>query len=115
MNVDKIMSELEARVEVKMQPFVKYFQDNKESLHSELSDKWFDFQENDKKQIVTEIVFETILEHGIDLNNIKTKNDFDVVYSAIQILPDEIIKRINSIYHKEIKLIVFNGKDHISY
>lgn len=113
MNVDKILSELEARVEIKMQPLVKYFQDNKESLHSELSDKWFDFQENGKKQIVTEIVFETILEHGVDLNNVKTRSDFDIVYPAIQILPKEILNHIENVYSKEIRLIVFNGGDRI--
>ena len=115
MNIDKILSELNLRVEIKMQPLVKYFQDNTEALHSELSDKWSDFQENGKKQIVTEIVFEIIIEHGVDLNNIKTKSDFDIISPTIQILPEKIITHIENIYHKEIKSIVFNGKDRSTY
>lgn len=115
MNIDKTLSELNSRVEIKMQPLVKYFQDNTEALHSELSDKWSDFQENGKKQIVTEIVFEIIIEHGVDLNNIKTKSDFDIIFPTIQILPEKIITHIENIYHKEIKSIVFNGKDRSTY
>ena len=115
MNIDKILSELNLRVEIKMQPLVKYFQDNTEALHSELSYKWSDFQENGKKQIVTEIVFEIIIEHGVDLNNIKTKSDFDIISPTIQILPEKIITHIENIYHKEIKSIIFNGKGCSTY
>ena len=50
-----------------------------------------------------------------DLNNIKTKSDFDIIFSTIQILPEKIITHIENIYHKEIKSIVFNGKDRSTY
>lgn len=111
MNIYKIIEELEEKVVAKMQPIVKNFKDNQELTHLELSNMFSNFQWNHRRSLVWEILYDIVSEQGIDLNNLKTEEDKQNASVIYQIIPEKIEKIIDSIYYKEIRLIVFNGKD----
>ena len=109
MDIYKILSELEKRVESKMQPIVKNFEDSKKLTHLELSNMFFDFQWNQKHNIISAILSEISSEQGVDLNDIKTEEDKRNASIIYQILPKKIETLIKNIYNSKIRLIVFNG------
>ena len=109
MDIYKILSELDERVESKMQPIVKNFEDNKELTHLELSNMFFDFQYNQKHNIISGTLFDILSEQGIDFNNLKTEEDKRNASVVYQIIPEKIEILIKKIYRSKIRLIVFNG------
>lgn len=109
MDIYKILSELDERVGSKMQLIVKNFEDNKGLTHLELSNMFFDFQYNQKHNIISGILFDILSEQGIDFNDLKTEEDKRNASVVYQIMPEKIEKIIDTIYRSKISLIVFNG------
>jgi hypothetical protein len=108
MNDTTIKLETEPQVFELMLPIIRDFREKEDLTYDYLSKLWLDQKETLKQKIVTSVVFSTLHNLGINLNDIKIK-DYPTIYGILSVYPQNIESLITEIFINKIQPIILNS------